>query len=1037
MKKAALLVFLFFNCFFSLLFAQTENANYFDGQVYFKLKDNYQLPSKFLSDKINLSDFPFLNEVKGVYRISNLRASFYFAKQENLRRTFRLYFDKAEKVNEILEFLKNNPYVDYAEKVPIHRKTIVPNDLGANNTGSSGQWFLHKIRAQQAWDLALGNSAIKVAVVDDAVQTTHPDLTNVCIAGRDVADNDNDPNPPDATFDHGTHVAGIVGAQTNNGIGISSIGFGISIIPIKSTNSVDFITDGYEGVTWAINNGADVINMSWGGSEGSQTGQNIMNAGNAANVVLVAAAGNDDVNSTFFPAGFNFVISVASTSSSDAKSSFSNFGSWVDISAPGSAIRSTVPGNGYSLKSGTSMASPLVAGLCGLMLSANPNFTPAQILTCLQESADNIDAQNATYIGQLGGGRINAEASIICASANAVAFDASVSAIISPANSSCETNFQPEITFRNNGQSAINSLQFTIQLDSNTPIIFNWSGNIASQQSINLVLPSMSATVGNHTLNICSSTINNNQTDGFLSNNCKTRLFTIVSPIGNNLPFIETFESGNFATNGWSLVNPDNLLTWEIITTQGNTPGSKSARIPFFSYSSIGERDGLVSPTFNLMPYSTVTLSFDHAYRRYEAGISDSLIISISTDCGETYPTKVFIGGESGTGNFATAGISTADFIPNSVDVWCNGPVGSDCVNLDLSSFAGNSGVRVKFEGYNNYGNNLYLDNVNITGTIVGAPAISDFTTQGNTSICSGEQVLFTNLSGNLPTSFSWTFEGGTPAASTLENPSVTYSQSGTYSVTLVATNSIGQDTEVKTNFISVASAPIIEVFSTDLEVCKGEAVTLTASGADTYEWSPIIAISSTTGSSIQAGPPTTTTYTVEGLSSLGCSASSSITIEVNDLPSVPQITQLTGGALQSSLSIAYQWFFNGIAITGANFQTLAPEQTGEYQVEVENDKGCKRRSEILFQNVTSIGNLYDSSSAFVISPIPANNNISILNAPFAIDQLSIISIAGQLVFHSYSNIDNINVSDFASGIYIVRIQHRNGSIFRRLVIEN
>jgi len=1037
MKKAALFLFLIFNCFFSLLFAQIENTDYFDGQIYFKLKDSYPLPSKILSDKVNLLDFPFLNEVKDVYAISKLRASFYFAKQENLRQTFRLYFNKAEKVNELLELLKENPIVEYAERVPIHRKTIVPNDLGANNTGSSGQWFLHKIKAQQAWDLTLGNSAIKVAVVDDAVQTTHPDLVNVCIAGRDVSDNDNNPNPPNATFDHGTHVAGIIGAQTNNGVGIASIGFGISIIPVKATNEAEFVTDGYEGVTWAINNGADVINMSWGSSEGSQTGQNIMNAGNAAGVVLVAAAGNDNVSSTFFPAGFNFVISVASTSSSDAKSSFSNYGSWIDISAPGSAIRSTVPGNGYDLKSGTSMASPLVAGLCGLMLSANPNYTPAQILTCLQESSDNINAQNSNYIGQLGGGRINAEASIICANASAVAFDASVSSIISPVNSSCETNFQPEITLRNNGQSAITSLQITIQLDASSPTIFNWSGSIASQQSINLILPAMTASVGNHTLNICSSTINNTQTDGFISNNCKTRLFTIVSSIGNNLPFIETFESGNFSNNGWSLINPDNSLTWEIITAQGSIPGSKSARIPFFSYTSIGERDGLVSPTFNMMPYSNVSLSFDHAYRRYEAGVSDSLIISVSTDCGATYPTRIFVGGESGSGTFATAGISTADFIPNNVDVWCDGPIGSDCLNLDLSSFAGNTGVRIKFEGYNNYGNNLYLDNINIIGTVVGAPAISDFAIQGNTSVCSGEQVLFTNLSGNLPTGFSWSFEGGTPAVSTLENPSVTYIQPGTYSVTLVATNSIGQDTEVKTNFITVEPAPIIEVFSTALEVCKGTAVTLTATGADMYEWSPIIAISSTTGSSIQAGPPTTTTYTAEGLSSLGCSASSTITIVVNDLPSVPQVTQLTGGGLQSSSSIAYQWFFNGIEIPGATFQTCIPEQTGEYQVEVENDKGCKRRSEILFQNVTSIDDLFDFSTDFVISPNPANNIISILNAPFAIEQLSIVSIAGKLVYQSESNMSSINVSDFASGIYFVRIQHKNGSTFRRLVIEN
>jgi subtilisin family serine protease len=1037
MKKTTLFLFLVSNFLYSHLFAQIQNNDYFDGQIYFKFKDSYPLPSRVLSDKVNIADFSFLNEMKDIYGISQLRASFYFAKQENLKRTFRLYFDRTDRINEFLDLLNNNPNVEYAERVPIHRKTVVPNDLGANNTGSTGQWFLHKIRAQQAWDLTLGNSAIKVAVVDDAVQTTHPDLTNVCLAGRDVASNDNDPNPPDATFDHGTHVAGIVGAQTNNGLGIASIGFGISIIPIKATNEVEFITDGYEGVTWAINNGADVINMSWGGSGGSQTGQNIMNAGNTAGVVLVAAAGNDDVSSTFFPAGFNFVISVASTSSSDAKSSFSNYGTWIDISAPGSSIRSTIPGTGYALKSGTSMASPLVAGLCGLMLSANPILTPADVLSCLQESADNINSQNSAYIGELGGGRINAEASIICASASAVAFDASVTNIISPVSSSCESSFVPEINFRNNGQSSITNLQFTIQLDSNSPVLFNWTGNLSSQQSLNLILPEMSASIGNHTLSICSSIINNNQPDGFSSNNCKTKLFTIVSPIGSSLPFIETFESGNFSTNGWSIVNPDNSLTWEIITTQGTTPGSKSARIPFFSYPTTGARDGLVSPTFNLSSYSTVTLSFDHAYRRYEAGVSDSLIVSISTDCGATYPSRVYIGGESGIGTFATAGISTADFIPVNSDTWCDGPVGADCVNLDLTAFTGSTGVRIKFEGYNNYGNNLYLDNINITGTISGAPAIADFSIQGDNTICSGEQVLFTNLSGNLPTGFLWVFQGGSPSTSTLTNPSVTYTQPGTYTVTLAATNSVGEDTEVKTDFITVEPIPAIGVSSSQLEVCKGTPVTLTAFGAASYEWSPIIAISSTTGTSIQASPPSTTTYTVEGLSLAGCSASANITITVNDLPAVPQINIVTGGLLQATTSTGYQWFFNGIAIPGAIFQTLLPAETGEYQVEVENENGCKRRSQILFQNLTSIDDSNIFSSTYVISPNPAKDMINILNIPYQIEKISIYSLAGQLM--SQINLDDksIKISNFASGIYFLSILHKNGIAIRKLIIEN
>ncbi|MEX1188595.1 MAG: S8 family serine peptidase, partial [Bacteroidia bacterium] len=326
----------FLACAVSSGVAQNFSENYFDGQIYFKIKSQVKLPAKYQSDEADLSDFNFINKVKEEFEITRLRASFYFSNNEDFRKTFRVYFNDEEKVEAFIDYLKSQPEVEYAEKVPLHRKSLTPDDLGNNNTGSTGQWSLYKIRAQQAWDISLGSSVIKVAVVDDAVQTTHPDLNNVCIAGRDVADNDNDPNPPTNVYDHGTHVAGIVGAETDNGTGIASIGFGISIIPVKSTNDPEFITDGYEGVVWSIDNGADVINMSWGGSGGSQTGQNIMNSGNNAGVVLVAAAGNDDVSTTFFPAGFNHVISVASTSSSDAKSSFSNYGTWIDISAPGS-----------------------------------------------------------------------------------------------------------------------------------------------------------------------------------------------------------------------------------------------------------------------------------------------------------------------------------------------------------------------------------------------------------------------------------------------------------------------------------------------------------------------------------------------------------------------------------------------------------------------------------------------------------------------------------------------------------------------------
>ncbi len=1011
--------------------AQNFSANYFDGQIYFKIKNEAELPAKYSSDKAEISDFEFLGNVAEQFEITKLRSSFYFAKDENIRRVFRVYFNKVEEVEEFINYLKAQTQIEYAEKVPLHKVTLTPNDLGPNNTGSSGQWSLYKIRAQQAWDISTGSSSIKVAIVDDAVQTTHPDLNDVCLAGRDVADNDNDPNPPNNAYDHGTHVAGIVGAETNNGTGVASIGFGISLIPIKSTNDPDFITDGYEGVVWAIDNNADVINMSWGGSGGSQTGQNIMNSGNNAGVVLVAAAGNDDVSTTFYPAGFNNVISVASTSSTDAKSSFSNYGTWIDISAPGSSIRSTIPSTSYSSKSGTSMASPLVAGLCGLMLSANPILTPQEVLDCLQLTADNINSQNGNYIGQLGSGRINAEAALECASASALAFDAGVITIVSPSGSTCNPTFQPVISIRNTGQSTISSLLITYQIDAQNPGSFTWNGTLNSQSNQLVTLPEITSIIGNHTLTICSSTINGIQVDGFSGNNCKTMMFSIVSPIGIALPFNETFESGNFSANGWTVSNPDNSLGWEVITTTGTSPGNKSARIPFFSYSATGQRDALITPTLNFSAYTDLILTFDHSYRRYQSGSTDSLIVSVSTDCGETYPNRIFIGGENGQGSFATATISTADFLPASADDWCDGPVGSGCTLIDLNAFSGLTGIRIKFEGYNNYGNNLYLDNINIDGTIAGAPAIADFTVAGNATICEGEEILFTNLSGNQPGSYEWTFAGGTPATSNDVNPTVSYLSPGVYQVSLLASNIFGQDTEVKTNFIVVEASPALSIAANPSEICKGTPTTLTGFGAADYQWSPVIAISSTTGETITANPSQTTTYTLTGTSLAGCESTADFTLIVNELPDQPTIDD-SNGVLSSSEGFSYQWYFNNEPIVGANSQNYEPSQDGLYFVEVTSQNGCSRKSNgFNFEGAVGISSTFDQKLSLFPNPAKGFVRVEGLSS----FEYLIYQSNGQLAHKGFSQNGVILLNDFSAGLYFVQIINEKQSFVEQIVI--
>ena len=172
-----------------------------------------------------------------------------------------------------------------------------------------------------------------------------------------------------------------------------------------------------EGITYAIASGyVDVINMSFGGSPYSTTWQNLINAGNNQGIVFVAAAGNSNSNIPKYPASYNHVISVAATNQQDLRAGFSSYGSTIDVSAPGTNILSSVASStdAYDRYSGTSMASPLTAGLCALMKSYNNAANPDLIEECLKFSSTDIDAINPSYSGQLGAGRIDAQGALSC-----------------------------------------------------------------------------------------------------------------------------------------------------------------------------------------------------------------------------------------------------------------------------------------------------------------------------------------------------------------------------------------------------------------------------------------------------------------------------------------------------------------------------------------------------------------------------------------------------------------------------------------------
>ena len=526
MKYTCLSLMLFLWSFFS--FSQNFNPDYQDGKIVFQVPIGAHMFKAF-HGTVQPSDNPFLESAFqefGIYEVVQLHPNI---KDENLVRTYEIRFTEIEKTELLIERVKSEVDVVYAEKKELHKTCLMPNDTYFTNSFNNGMWCLFQVNAPQAWDISTGDANIVVAVTDNAIQVNHPDLVNKMVPGRDVVDNDNDPSPCGGNDGfHGSHVSGTVGAETNNNLGVASIGFNVSVMPIKIGNcSTGALTGGYDGIIWAADNGADAINMSWGGGGVSTYGQNVCNYAWNAGVILIAAAGNDNSSQQFYPAAYNNVVSVAATTSGDAKSSFSQYGTWIDVAAPGSQILSTNEGTSYQFSQGTSMASPMVAGLVGLMISHAPSATPQDIVDCLLSSADNIESANPNYQGQLGSGRINAEEALICLNAFTFSLDAGITSISSPQGQLCTSTVSPEFELRNYGSQNLTSATISYQYDGGGAQTFNWTGNLPQGGVEMISLPNQNLSAGAHELTISCSAPNGN-TDQNNSNNSQISSFTVV-----------------------------------------------------------------------------------------------------------------------------------------------------------------------------------------------------------------------------------------------------------------------------------------------------------------------------------------------------------------------------------------------------------------------------------------------------------------------------------------------------------------------------
>lgn len=302
--------------------------------------------------------------------------------------------------------LSRHPHIKFAE-LDRQVRAAAP----ANDPYSGSQWHLGRIGSPNAWDVSQG-AGVTIAILDSGVDGTHPDLAARLVPGWNFIDNN--ANTADV-HGHGTAVAGAAAATLNNGVGVASVAGAARLMPVRiaDANAYAYWSTVAQGLTWAADNGARVANISYVGVAGSLTVQNAANYMKSKGGLVLVAAGNNGVEESIAPT--TAMIPVSATNSSDALTPWSSWGSFVAVSAPGQDIWTTTRGGGYQAWWGTSIASPVTAGVVALMMSAKPSLPASQIESLLYSTA--VDLGPAGRDKQYGHGRVNALAAVQAATA--------------------------------------------------------------------------------------------------------------------------------------------------------------------------------------------------------------------------------------------------------------------------------------------------------------------------------------------------------------------------------------------------------------------------------------------------------------------------------------------------------------------------------------------------------------------------------------------------------------------------------------------
>ena len=522
-------------------------------------------------------------------------------------------------------------------------------------------------------------------------------------------------------------------------------------------------------------------------------------------------------------------------------------------------------------------------------------------------------------------------------------------------------------------------------------------------------------------------------TNQFGSDSLIKSTYITVTGANRMIPHQEGFENVQFPSVDWKIYNPDGDRQWERQSAVSGF-GNSSAAVKFDNFSNnsnpTGSIDGLISPLFDFSAMSNPYITFDVAYAKYNATNSDTLLVSYSTDCGNEFFTLWYKGGS----DLATAPNQTTAFTPSNTQ-WRKD-------SIDISSLAGEPVVAIGFFNLSGWGNNLYIDNILISDEASVTPHAAFSADQ--TNLCAGESIHFTDLSTNIPGSWSWTFPGANADCTTCQNPNVTYDTPGVYLVKLVVSNSFGTDSLEQINYINVSEQPVVSVSKKHVK-CNGGStgyIHLSMTGGTApfnYHWSD-------GGSNQNLNNLIAGTYYVSITDSNGCSITKSIQISqpaamIANTSTTPTGVQPNGtatvGVIGGKAPYTYLWDDP----SKQNTATATGLSAGTYHVSITDADTCHTTATATVSHHTGIGKP-KSIIDVEIYPNPADQFVDLEVKSNKTENFEIVLYdeLGRQVFHAIergkmSLKKQIDISELENGIYMIRILTGKNEISRKLLV--